>query len=137
MLSRKSLMLSLRRVVCHERTNIADTDGDDDLKAYLDEKVSCVDFEISQGEPGLTLELNCGASVWKPVNVMKPRSENIDSEKSVLSVEELVDLDEIEFEDHAVTGALGVVLRKGSWIPIATRTCSRLKHPNIPFSYSK
>ena len=32
--------------------NIADTDGDDDLKAYLDEKVSCVDFEIS----GLTLE---------------------------------------------------------------------------------
>ena len=35
--------------VCHERTNcnIADTDGDDDLKAYLGEKVSCVDFEIS------------------------------------------------------------------------------------------
>ena len=68
------------------------------------------------------------------------RSENINSEKSVLSVEELVDLDEIEFEDHAVTGAPGVVLRKGSltvWTPIATRTRSRLKHPNIPFSYSK
>ena len=38
--------------------------------------------------------------------VMKPRSENIDSEMSVLSVEELVDLDEIEF-------ASGVVLCNG------------------------
>ena len=75
----------------------------------------------------------CSASVWKPVNIMKP-SENINSDSFVLSVEDLVDL---EFEDHAVTGAPGV-LHKGSlsiWTPIATRTRSRLKHPNIPFSY--
>ena len=48
------------------------TDGDDDLKAYLDENVSSVDFEISHGE--LTLELNCGGFEWKPVDVLTPRS---------------------------------------------------------------
>ena len=38
------------------------------------------------------------------------------SEKSVLSVEELVNLDDLEFESHAVTDApaAGVVLHKGN-----------------------
>ena len=61
------------------------------------------------------------------------------SEKSVLSVEELVNLDDLEFESHAVTDApaAGVVLHKGNsrvWTPIAAKTCSRLKHPSIPFT---
>ena len=42
--------------VYHDGTVTIDTDGDGDLKAYLDEKVSCVDFGISHGELGLTLE---------------------------------------------------------------------------------
>ena len=48
-----------------------------------------------------------------------------------------MDLDEIGFEDHAVTDAPSVVLHKGSlsvWTPIATRTRSRLKHPNVPLA---
>ena len=40
----------------HDGTVTIDTDGNGDLKAYLDEKVSCVDFGISHGELGLTLE---------------------------------------------------------------------------------
>ena len=95
-----------------------------------------VDFSISDGEPGLTLELNSGATVWKPVCVFKPRSENdeANSKRCVLSVEELTDLDELEFESHAVTDAPGLVLHKGNsrvWTPIAARTRSRLKHLNI------
>ena len=114
---------------------------DDDLKAYLDENVSCVDFGISHGEPGLTLELNCGGFEWKPVDVLTPRmgeSMKSRSENSVLSVEELTELDTIVYEDHEVTGAPGVILRQGSmnvWTPIATRTRSRLKLSDIPFSY--
>ena len=34
-----------------------------DLKSQLDEEVDCVDFSVKQGEPGLTLEMNCGDSV--------------------------------------------------------------------------
>ena len=35
----------------------------------------CVDdFAIEQGEPGLSLELNSGITVWKPVTIMKPMS---------------------------------------------------------------
>ena len=53
-----------------------------------------VDFSISHGEPYLSsgTKINSGATVWKPVCVFKPRSENSESnsEKSVLSVEELV-----------------------------------------------
>ena len=91
------LMLSPRSVaLCHDRIDIADSDRDGDLKVYLDEKVTCVDFEISQDEPGMVLL--CGN--------LKPTSENcVDSGKSVLSVEELQDFDEIEYEGHAFTSA--------------------------------
>jgi hypothetical protein len=58
--------------VCHD---VADTDRDD-LKAFLDNEVSCVDFSNNRGGPGLTLELNSGETVWKPVCVFKPRSDN-------------------------------------------------------------
>jgi hypothetical protein len=61
----------------------------------------------------------------------KPRSENSEE----LSVEDLVDLDELEFEGRAVTDAPGVVLRKGDssvWTLIAARNDSRLNRPNIP-----
>ena len=67
--------------------------------------MSCIDFEVSHGELGLTLELNCSASVWKQVPT-------------------------IEYEeDHAITGAPGVILRNGSlhiWTRITIRTCSIL-----------
>ena len=103
---------------------------DRDLKSYLDKEVLTVDFSISEGEPGLTLELNNGESVWTPVCVTKPRS-NADSRRdSVLSVKELVNMDEIEFQGHAVSDAPGVILSKGNssvWTPIATRTRSRVK----------
>ena len=112
-------MLSLKSKpnAYHDGTVTTDTDGDVDLKTHLDEKVSCVDFGISHGEPGLTLELNCCGLEWKPVDVLTPRtSESMNSkpEASVLTVEELTELDAIVYEDHEVTGAPGVVLCKGS-----------------------
>ena len=121
--------------MCLEET-VADANRDDDLKAFLDNEVSYVDFSISDGEPGLTLELNSGATVWKPVCVFRRRSENYEanSMRCVLSVEELTDQDELEFKSHAVTDAPGLVLHKENsrvWTPIAARTRSRLKHPNI------
>jgi hypothetical protein len=70
------------------------------------------------------------------VCVFKPRSDDSEannSEKSVLSIEELEDLDGLEFEGLAVTNAPGVLLHKGNssaWTPIATRTRSRLKLPS-------
>ena len=45
--------------------NVAD--GDRDLNSYLDNEVSLVEFSISQGEPGLILELNSSKAVWTPV----------------------------------------------------------------------
>ena len=36
------------------------------------------------------------------------------TQKSVLSVEELTDQDELDFESHAVTDAPGLVLHKGN-----------------------
>ena len=84
----------------------------------------------------MTLELNSGktVTVWMPVCVMKPRSD-ADSRPeqqtdSVLSVKEIVNMDEIEFQGHAVSDTPGVLMRKGNscvWTPIATRTRSRLK----------
>ena len=61
-------------------------------------------------------------------------SMNSKSEMSVLTVEELTELDTIVYEDREP----GVMLHKGSmsvWTPITTRTCSRLKLSEIPFSY--
>ena len=62
-------------------------------------ELSCVAFSISDGELGLTLGLNSGAPVWNPGCIYKPRSENSEpnSEKSVLSVEELANLEELKF----------------------------------------
>ena len=109
----------------------SNVDQDEDLKSFLDKEVSCVDFSINKGETGLTLDLNSGESMWTPVHVLKP-SNGTDFEKtdSVLSAEELSDLDGIEFLSHASNDAPGVVLMKGSlrvWTPVAARTRSRLK----------
>ena len=74
--------------------------------------------------------MNCDGFEWKPMS----ESMNSKSEMSVLTVEELTELDTIVYEDHEP----GVMLHKGSmsvWTTIATRTCSRLKLSEIPFSY--
>ena len=97
----------------------------------MDKEVSCVDFSINKGETGLTLDLNSGESMWTPVHVLKP-SNSTDFEKtdSMLSTEELSDLDGIEFLSHTSNDAPEVVLMKGSLrvcTPVAARTCSRLK----------
>ena len=108
----------------------SNVDQDEHLKSFLDKEVSCVAFLIHKGETGLTLDLNSGESMWTPVHVLKP-SNGTDLEKtdSVLSVEELSDLDGIEFLSHASNDAPGVVLMKDSlrvWTPVAARTRSRL-----------
>ena len=51
---------------------VASATDDKDLKSYIDKEVSCVDFLIDNGEPGLELELNSGEYVWAPVCVKKP-----------------------------------------------------------------
>ena len=97
----------------------SNVDQNEDLKSFLDKEVSCVD----KGETGLTLDLNSSESMWTPVHVLKP-SNGTDLEKtdSVLSAEELSDLDGIEFLSHASNDAPGVVLMKCSlrvWTPVA------------------
>ena len=80
----------------------------------------CVDdFAIKQGEPGLSLELNSGTTVWKPVTVMKPTSISSEANfvnQSVLSVKELADFDEIEFQSHAVTDEPGILCKGSSTV---------------------
>ena len=104
-------------------------DRDEDLKSYLDAEVSCVEFSVKHGKPGLSLDLNCGKSVWTPVSVKKPTG-SFDDGSEVLSVAELADMDEVVFRCHETDDSPGLMLRKGSlevWTPIAARTRSRLK----------
>ena len=70
----KSLSQESSSNECQNMVNV-----DKDLKSYLDKEVLTVDFSVSKGEPGLTLELNSGESVWTPVGVMQPRG-NMDFE---------------------------------------------------------
>ena len=102
-----------------------------DLKSQLDEEVDCVDFSVKQGEPGLTLEMNCGDSVWTPVNVKKPTGIALGADTSeFLSAAILDDMDDVVFRSHEVDDSPGFVLKKGSlevWTPVASRTRSRQK----------
>ena len=78
---------------------------------------------------GLSLELKSGDNVWTLVCVMKPNGE-----EKCLSVVELLNMDDIEILSHAVDDVPGVVLTKGSsrvWMPVASRTRSRLKSSDI------
>ena len=98
-------------------------DRDEDLKSYLDAEVSCVEFSVKHGEPGLSLDLNC-KSVWTPVSVKKPTG-SLDDGSEVLSVAELADINEVVFRCHEMDDSPGLMLRKGNlevWIPIAART---------------
>ena len=109
---------------------VASATDDKDLKSYIDKEVSCVDFLIDNGEPGLELELNSGEYVWAPVCVKKPGDHHSATDQH-MSVKDLGDMDEIIFQTHEVDDNPGVVLRKGSlevWTPVASRTRSRLRH---------
>ena len=56
------------------------------------------------------------------------RSSNTYKGDSLLTVKELLDMDEIEFQSHKIDDTPGVNLRKGSltvWTPIASRTRSK------------
>ena len=108
------------------------TDKDVDLKQYIDKEVTCVDFSIDRGEAGLTLELNSGEQVWTAICVGRPSICDTVSVDSELSIEELADMDNIEFRSHEAEDTPGVVLKKGClevWTPVAARTRSRLKYP--------
>ena len=58
--------LNLTTVMCNSQPVISDAGLDEELKVYLDKEVSCVDFSIDSGQPGLTLDLNCGKTEWTP-----------------------------------------------------------------------
>ena len=112
-------------VLCNSQPVIIDAGLDEDLKVYLDKEVSCVDFSIDNGQPGVTLDLNCGKTEWTPVRVKKPIISGDANDE--LSVAELNELDDVVFRS-------GEVLTKGCmqvWThiatPIATRTRLRSK----------
>ena len=73
----------------------------------------------------MTLDLNSGERIWKPVCVRRPNGDsnsNTLKGDSVLTVKKLLDMDEIEFQSHKIDDTPGVNLRKGSlkvWTPIA------------------
>ena len=77
----------------------------------------------------MTLDLNSGKQVWTAICVGRL---SICDTVSVVSIEELADMDNIEF--HVAEDTPGVVLRKGClevWTPVAARTGSRVKYPNL------
>ena len=82
-----------------------DAKGDDDLRAYLDKEVACVDFCIDKGEPGSTLELNYGESVWTPVCMKKHKG--VDSTGTHNSA--LMTLDESVIQGNEIDYSPGVV----------------------------
>ena len=81
---------------------ISDAGLDEDLKVYLDKEVSCVDYSIDNGQPGLTLDLNCGKTEWTPVRDKKPIISGDANDE--LSVAELNKLDDVVFNYNTPTG---------------------------------
>ena len=131
----------LERETCNlhcsaQNTNVAvsDADADADLKAFIMNKVQCVDFCIDGGGPGLDLELtNSDTTIRKQVDVLKPDSQTLQM-SSAMTVEELSHFDDVEFQLNADDDSPGVLLRKDGvvkWTPVANRTRSRVKHVNF------
>ena len=105
-------------------------DVDLDLKSFIVKEVQCVDLHITNGQPELDLELNSGEIVKKPIDVLKPSvtGANVCASK-VMPADELLDMDDIEFQLHDYDNSPGVLLKNSgsvTWTPIATRTRSRL-----------
>ena len=104
-------------------------DVDLDLESFIDKEVQCVDFHITNGQPELDLELNSGERVRKPIDVQKPSvtGANVCASK-VMSADELLEMDDIEFQLHDYGNSPVLLKKSGSvtWTPIATRTRSRL-----------
>ena len=131
----------LERETCNlhcsaRNTNVAVSDADEDvadLKAFIMNKVQCVDFCIDGGGPGLDLELtNSGTTIRKQVDVLKPDSQTLQMSYA-MTVEELSHFDDVEFQLNADDDSPGVLLRKDGvvkWTPVANRTRSRVKHVN-------
>ena len=103
-------------------------DVDLHLKSFIDKEVQCVDFHLTTDE--LDLELNSGETVRKLIDVKRPSvTGNSVCASGVMSVDELLDMDDIEFQLHESGNSPGVLLKKSgsvTWTPIATRTRSRL-----------
>ena len=88
-----------------------------------------MDFHFTNGQPELDLELNSGERVRKPVDVKRPSVTGAKvCASKVMSADELLDMDDIEFQLHHHDNSAGVLLKSRSvtWTPIATRTRSRL-----------
>ena len=114
--------------LCNRQPVLSDAGLDEDLKVYLDKEVECVDFSIDNGQPGLTLDLNCGKTEWTPVRVKKPIISGDANDE--LSVAELNELDDVVFRSGEVDDMPGVVLTKGCmqvWTPIATPIATRTR----------
>ena len=88
------------------------------------EQAQCVDFCLGAGDgPRLDLELRSGQVISRLVDIKRSGS------NSVMSINELSNQDEIEFQLHDCDDSPGVLLKKDGnviWTPIAARTRSRV-----------
>ena len=87
-----------------------------------------MDFHITNGRPELDLELNSGERVRKPIDIKRPSVTGAYACASkVMSADELLNMDDIEFQLNDYDNSPGVLLKKSgsvTWTPIATRTRS-------------
>ena len=89
-----------------------------------------MDFHITNGQPELDLELNSRERERKPIDIKKSSvtGANVCASKG-MSADQLLDMDDIEFQLHDCDNSPGVLLKESgsvTWTPIATRTRSRL-----------
>ena len=82
----------------------SEVNSEGDLKACVNnQSVTSVEFVVAkEAEPGLSLELDCGKTVWTPVSVKRPSVTAIRSPdgSKVLSVHELTSMDEVVFKSQ-------------------------------------
>ena len=79
-----------------------------------------MDFHITNGRPELDLELNSGERVRKPIDVKRPSVTGVNvCASKVMSVDELLDMDDIEFQLHdQYDNSPGVLLKKSGSIRV-------------------
>ena len=79
-----------------------------------------MDFYFTNGQPELDLELNSGERVRKPVDVKRPSVTGAKvCASKVMSADELLDMDDIEFQLHHHDNSPGVLLKKSgsvTWV---------------------
>ena len=75
--------------------------------------MTCVEFCVAEeAEPGLSLELDCGKTVWTSVSVKRPSVSAMrpPDGSEVLSVhDKLAGMDEVVFRCHEIDDSSGVI----------------------------